>query len=361
MIFDMIIQCIIEMSIKRAQCQVHGKYKQINFKKHTFIFKKKIFISGNICSDLYLNRLEKKITIYTPILNNWIHLKNKTKHVIKFILLEDEQTILNSDLVLYFWPISKFEAIFHLTRILSFLSKKTPIFLIGEKRSGIQTAKKLLKTWIHLEKIDSAKHCHLFSGKIIVKPKFKFENFIYKQTWQEICIKTIPGVFSYNKIDIGSQLLISTFSKSIKGDILDIGCGSGILSVSLAKQSREVKLTLVDTHIAALTSSQLTLKCNDIIGDIFPSDIYSNIHKKFNFIMSNPSFHCNSKINLSYISTIVKDSVRYLKKRGEIRIVVNSSISCDQFFRRTFVKYNILKENTNFKVYQAYQKNKKTR
>ncbi|XBC43575.1 MAG: 16S rRNA (guanine(1207)-N(2))-methyltransferase RsmC [Buchnera aphidicola (Meitanaphis flavogallis)] len=331
----------------------------MTFKKHTFISKKKIFISGNIYSDLYLNKLEKTITIYTQMLNNWIYLKNKTKHIVKFILLEDKQIILNSNLILYFWPTSKFEAIFHLKRILSFLSEKNHIFLIGEKRSGIQTAKKLLKTWIHLEKIDSAKHCHLFSGKIIVKPKFKFENFIYQQTWKEICIKTIPGVFSYNKIDIGSQLLISTFSKSIQGNILDIGCGSGILSVSLAKQSSKVKLTLVDTHIAALVSSQLTLECNDIIGDIFPSDVYSNIHKKFNFIMSNPSFHCNSKINLSFISTIIKDSVRYLKKQGEIRIVVNSSISCDQFFKYAFVKYNILKENTKFKVYQAYQKNKK--
>ncbi|XBC43067.1 MAG: 16S rRNA (guanine(1207)-N(2))-methyltransferase RsmC [Buchnera aphidicola (Kaburagia rhusicola ensigallis)] len=316
-------------------------------------------MSGNVCSDLYLNRLGKKITIYTQTLNNWIYLKNKTTHVVKFILLEDEQTILNSDLILYFWPISKFEAIFHLKRIFSFLSKKTPIFLVGEKRSGIQTAKKLLKTWINLEKIDSAKHCHLFSGNIVVRPKFKFESFIYKQTWKDIFVKTIPGVFSYNKIDIGSQLLISTFSKSIKGDILDIGCGSGILSVSLAKQSSEVKLTLVDTNIAALISSQLTLECNNIIGDIFPSDVYSNIHKKFNFIMSNPSFHCNSKINLRCISTIIKDSVRYLKKQGEIRIVVNSSISCDPFFKCAFAKYNILKENTQFKVYQAYQKNKK--
>ncbi|XBC42091.1 MAG: 16S rRNA (guanine(1207)-N(2))-methyltransferase RsmC [Buchnera aphidicola (Meitanaphis elongallis)] len=311
-------------------------------------------MSGNINSELYLNKLNQNVVIYTQHFNNWFNLKN-TKHVVKFVLLEEKQIILNTDTVLYFWPKDKIEATFHLKWIFSLLPKKSSIFLIGEKNSGINTAQNLLKKWIKLEKIDSAKHCLLFFGKIIVRPKFQFNKFIYNKTWNFINIKTIPGIFSYNKIDAGSKLLASTFTKLIKGNVLDIGCGSGILSALLARHSKKVKLTLIDTNIAALESSRLTLKSNNIKGDIFPSNVYSNVHKKFNLIMSNPPLHNNLKINLNCINTIITNSMQYLKLGGEIRIVINSNVSCRSLFKNTFSKYNILKKNINFKVYQAYK------
>ncbi|QCI23330.1 16S rRNA (guanine(1207)-N(2))-methyltransferase RsmC [Buchnera aphidicola (Melaphis rhois)] len=322
------------------------------------MFKKKIFILGNIYDEFCLDKLNRDTIICTQKFDHWISLKKKTKHKVKFVLLEKKETILNSDVILYFWPNSKIEAIFHLKYIFSILSEKHSIFLIGEKNSGINTAQSLLKKWIQLKKIDSAKHCFLFEGKIILKPKFRFNTFIHNNIWNKININTIPGIFSYNKVDIGSQLLISTFTKSIRGNVLDIGCGSGVLSASLMKYSNYITLTLVDINIAALRSSELTLKANNIIGNIYPSNIYSNINEKFDLIISNPPIHKNFKINLNYIKEIIKNSVKYLTKKGEIRIVINSSISCHKIFKYTFSKYNILNENNNFKVYQAYKRYK---
>ncbi|XBC45161.1 MAG: methyltransferase [Buchnera aphidicola (Schlechtendalia chinensis)] len=259
--------------------------------------------------------------------------------------------------MLYFWPYSKYEAIFHLKYIISIIPKNSSIFLVGKKNSGINTIQNLFKMWIKFSKIDSAKHCCLFSGKIVSRPTFQFKAFIYNNFYNNINIKTIPGVFSYKKVDVGSQLLISTFTKPIKGDVLDVGCGSGILSISLAKKFNKIKITLTDINIAALESSKLTLKHNDISGEVFESDIYSNIYKTFNLIVSNPPRHERSKKNLNCIKKIIKNSTKYLKRNGEIRIVVNSNVSCDEFFRNTFFEYNVLLKNKNFKVYQAYKRN----
>ncbi|XBC39491.1 MAG: methyltransferase [Buchnera aphidicola (Nurudea shiraii)] len=316
-----------------------------------------MLISGNISNLLHLNKLSNVI-ICTQNFENWNYFKKTIQHKVKFILLEEKKIICNSDVILYFWPNSKYEAIFHLQYIFSKLSKKSLIFLVGRKNSGINTAKNLLKTWITLEKIDSAKHCLLFCGKVTFKPKFHFNSFIYTTIFNDIQIKTIPGIFGYKKIDIGSQLLISTFKKSIQGDVLDIGCGSGILSVLLYKISQKVKLTLIDINIAALESSKLTLKHNNVPGEVFPSNVYSNIFKKFNFIISNPSIHKNSKINLNFIKEIIEKSEKYLKAGGEIRVVVSSNILCHKYFQNTCLKYKILKETKNFRVYQGKNKKK---
>ncbi|XBC44632.1 MAG: 16S rRNA (guanine(1207)-N(2))-methyltransferase RsmC [Buchnera aphidicola (Schlechtendalia peitan)] len=321
------------------------------------MFKKKIFISGNVYSTLYLNKLYQNSIIWIQKLSNWIEF-NRFKYNIEFLLLAKKETIINSDIILYFWPYSKCEAIFHLKYIFSLVPKDSSIFLVGENKSGINTIQNLLNKWILFKKIDSAKHCSLFFGKIHLRPKFKFNTFIFSNIYKNVNIKTIPGVFSYNKIDVGSQLLISTFTNSITGDILDIGCGSGILSILLAKFSNKVKLTLVDTNIAALKSSKLTLKSNNITGNVLLSDVYSNVYKKFDLIISNPPRHKNSKTNLNCIQEIIKNSVQYLKKNGEIRIVVNSHISCHKFFKNTFTYYNVLKKEKNFTIYQAYKKNK---
>ncbi|XBC40563.1 MAG: methyltransferase [Buchnera aphidicola (Nurudea yanoniella)] len=301
---------------------------------------------------MYLDTF-KQLIIHTQDFTNWIYFKKNTSHTIKFSLLEEKEKIYNSDAILYFWPNSKYEAIFHLKHIFSQLNKEKNFFLVGKKNSGINTAKNLLKKWVILKKIDSAKHCLLFYGKIISKPNFQLDQFIHNINWNQIKIQTIPGIFSYKKIDLGSKLLISTFEKSITGDILDIGCGSGILSVSLAQYSKKNKFFLIDTNMAALKSSELTLKCNNVKGKIFPSNVYSHICKKFDFIMSNPPIHKNSKINLNYVSEIIRKSEKYLKSKGEIRIVVSSNIFCDKYFKDTKLKYKILKEKNNFRVYQG--------
>ena len=45
------------------------------------------------------------------------------------------------------------------------------------------------------------------------------------------------GVFSKNKVDYGSFLLLDTFIKNseYKKDILDVGCGYGFIGISLSK------------------------------------------------------------------------------------------------------------------------------
>lgn len=327
--------------------------------QNKFISKQKnILITGNINNILIPSLPNIKIKIHTQDLCILKNQKKNDVNKIIFSLLIKKEIINSSEILIYIWTKSKHEVLFQLNYIFSLLNSNQKIFILGENKSGIKCAKKILKKWIILTKLHSINHYTVYIGKIFCTPRFEYYNFIKHHEWNNIIVKTIPGVFSYNKIDNGTKLLISTFNNTETWKTaLDIGCGSGILSVFLAKNYPKIKLTLLDSHISALESSKLTLKFNNIQARILASDIYSNInYKKFDLIISNPPLHQGNKINFNTLKNIIQQSVEHLSKRGEIRIVTLKNTPCYKIFKLFFFKINVLKETTCYKVYQVKKK-----
>ncbi|QCO70887.1 16S rRNA (guanine(1207)-N(2))-methyltransferase RsmC [Buchnera aphidicola (Macrosiphum euphorbiae)] len=269
-------------------------------------------------------------------------------------ILVSKEMIKNCNTIIYYWPKDKSEAKFQLMNIISYFSIKTEIFIVGNNSSGVRSAPAILKKWIKLDKVDNAKHSILISGFIQNKIVFMLENFFKIHTWKNLIIKSLPGVFGHKKIDPGSKLLASTFSNQITGKVLDIGCGTGFLSASLLYSSPNAILTLVDNNIFALKCSYSTLDSNKLKGEIICSDLYSNIFKKFDLIISNPPLHYDLKMNFNIIEKIIRCSIKYLKSKGELRFVTNSCFNYDGLLKKIFKKYCVLKKTNRYKVYQAF-------
>ena len=94
-------------------------------------------------------------------------------------------------------------------------------------------------------------------------------------------------------MDGGTKLLLSTFHKAdgLKGKVLDLGCGAGVIGASLKKQFPKIKLTMSDIHAMAIASSKRTLAENALEGEVLASDVFSHIEGRFDLIVSNPPFH----------------------------------------------------------------------
>ncbi|WP_295164401.1 16S rRNA (guanine(1207)-N(2))-methyltransferase RsmC [uncultured Buchnera sp.] len=325
--------------------------------RHQKIFKnKKVFFSGNIEDQLPIHLLTIKTKIHLQ--KNQILKKTDDNKNITFYrqLLVSQATVKDYNTLIYFWPKNKSEAKFQLFNILSYFPIKSEIFIVGGNSSGVKSAKLILEEWIKLNKVDNANHSILMSGILINKKKFVLEKFFNTHIWKNLIIKSLPGVFGHKKIDEGSKLLASTFSKKINGKILDVGCGSGFLSVSLLRKSPNCLLTMIDRKISALISSQATLDANFFKGEILSSDIYSNVFNKFDMIISNPPFHNDLKTNFNITKKIIFDSIKYLKKNGELRFVTNQCFSYDFYLKEVFSDFFIMKKNNKYKVYQAFLK-----
>ncbi|MCW5197207.1 methyltransferase [Buchnera aphidicola] len=335
----------------------------MNDKNHILILNHKKIMNKRF---LVFNDIQNNIDLYFKSKNLIIHTKKKLlldfyKSFLKYNkynMIFNKNYCISFNTLIYFWKKNKSESILQLHYLLSIVSIYSDIFIIGQNNIGINSTKKLCNPFVHLNKINYKKKCSLYYGIITKKSNFILQKHFKIYIWNNIIIQTLPGVFGYRGLDKGSLLLISTFHKNITGQVLDIGSGSGILSVILKKIAVNTEITLVDNNNIALLCSKNTLRYNNIIGTVLFSNIYSNINNKFDLIISNPPTHCGKKNNFNIIKHIIQNSVKYLKKNGILRIVIHSYISCHKELLKTFNNYTIIKQMNHFCVYQSILKKK---
>lgn len=331
----------------------YTKSSQIILKNKQLFIKKHVLCAGNI-QDTYpicLTTLSTNINVLDYHI--WLVLKRYLKNNLYFGLIKKNVLKVNS--LIYFWPKNKLQALFQLNYLITNLSYSSQIFIVGENNSGVKSSIHLLRKWINLKKIDSARKSNLITGTLTKQFNFNLSLFFKTYVWNNIIIKVLPGVFGYKGIDKGSLLLMSTFTQNIKGKILDIGSGSGILSIYIFKNSlNKILLTLTDISSEALISSKRTLKCNNVQGKVIASDLYSNINEKFNLIISNPPLHNDLTINKNLTKKLIKECKIHLFPKGELRIVVNSYLSYSKDIKENFGNCSILRKTKKFKVYQAF-------
>ena len=95
-----------------------------------------------------------------------------------------------------------------------------------------------------------------------------------------------------------TEILVSECSKLVdeKSHVLDIGTGSGCISISLAKLTC-AKVDAVDISSNALEIAKKNAKFHKVNVNFFQSDLFSNVKNKYDLIVSNPPYIPISKRN----------------------------------------------------------------
>lgn len=141
---------------------------------------------------------------------------------------------------------------------------------------------------------------------------------------------TDNGVFSKEKLDFGTRVLIENIPLDIlSGDILDVGCGYGVIDIILGKIVNASFLG-VDVNRRALHLANMNKKENNITNiNFIESNCYENVSGKFDFIITNPPIRAGKKI----VYDIVMGAKDYLKKNGSLFIVVRKEQGAKSMIR----------------------------
>ena len=129
------------------------------------------------------------------------------------------------------------------------------------------------------------------------------------------------GVFSKKGLDFGTRTLLENIDlDKIEGDVLDFGCGYGPIGIYINKMTK-ANVDMIDINKRALNLAENNAKINNVKVNIFESDIYENINKKYDFIITNPPIRVGKKI----LYNILFEAEKYLKDKGQLWLVINKN------------------------------------
>lgn len=262
----------------------------------------------------------------------------------------------SADLIVYYWTKNKQEVHFQLMQLLAKSKPNQEMLIIGENRCGVRSVEKLLEPYGDIAKIDSARRCGLYHFSLKKIPHF--ETNLYWKTYQHplleaVTVCSLPGVFSANELDAGTALLLSTLDHPIRGSVLDLGCGAGVVGSYIKKHNPSAIVTMSDIHAMALVSAKRTLEENQLQGEVIASDVFSHISGKFDLIISNPPFHDGIDTAYRAVRTLIEQAKWHLKPGGELRIVANAFLPYPDLLDQYFGEHQVLAKTNKFKVYSV--------
>jgi len=147
---------------------------------------------------------------------------------------------------------------------------------------------------------------------------------------REVEVTTAAGVFSPERLDIGTKVLLDNMPEPpAGGDFLDLGCGWGPVSLTLATLSPHARVWAVDVNERALdlvrrNAEELGLTN---IRAVRPEDVPADV--SFRTIRSNPPI----RVGKSILHELLETWIPRLNERSDAYLVVKRDLGSDSLQR----------------------------
>ena len=183
----------------------------------------------------------------------------------------------------------------------------------------------------------------------------EFEGVTYQQ---------YPGVFSANHIDYATQFLLEQWATNgalaelpPPAEILDAGCGNGIIGDYLLGRYPAARLTAYDVSRVAVASTQLNLDAHGYTrrSTVLNAGALAEIEspERYDLIVTNPPFHDEFRTDVSVSTDLFLAAADRLNPGGHLVVVANRHLNYATHLRRYFDEVLVVAENEKFVVYRA--------
>ena len=183
------------------------------------------------------------------------------------------------------------------------------------------------------------------------KPSDYFE---FDATIRDMKLKfrSCDSIFSKNEVDTGTLTLLNTiFDKlELSGNGLDLGCGYGVIGISLIKYLG-VNCDMIDVNGTAVDLANHNLMLNGLRSGarVFKSNGFDAVTDTYDFIVTNPPIKTGKKL----LFELMDGSYNHLKVGGTLTLVIRKDQGEESLKKKLtelFGNCEILKRNKGFYI-----------
>ena len=169
-----------------------------------------------------------------------------------------------------------------------------------------------------------------------------------------------PGVFSWDRLDAGTRVLIEAMKIRPGDTALDLGCGCGIVGLIAAQKAQQGQVHLVDSSVVAVEAARCTLALNNVDNaQVHLSDGAAAVRDvRFDVVVTNPPFHQGRQTDYEVAHQFIHDAASVLHRRGRLYVVANRFIRYEHVMSELFHEVGVVYEDNLYRVLLAVRPRK---
>ena len=228
------------------------------------------------------------------------------------------------------------------------------ILVAGGKDDGIASLRKRLGGIVALDGSVSKYHGVAFWFRRPPKPAGALTAFGKGAEAQRIDgrFAAAPGMFSHDRVDAGSRLLVEHLPGDLSGKVADFCVGWGYLAWEVLQRCPKVKsLDLYEADFESLEAAKLNLPNAVVPARFFWHDLAAEpVGERYDGIVMNPPFHADRKADPLLGQAMIKAAAGALKAGGRLFLVANRQLPYERALVGQFSGFEQVADAHGFKV-----------
>lgn len=166
--------------------------------------------------------------------------------------------------------------------------------------------------------------------------------------------RTAPGMFSFDRVDAGSKLLLDSLPQGLAGNAADFCAGWGYLAAKVAERSTELSaLDLYEADFEALEAARYNVH-GAVEPRFFWTDLLTEtVERRYDAIVMNPPFHTGRAAEPGIGAGMIRAASKALKPGGRLFMVANRQLPYEQVLADALSNHAEVARDGMFKVFSA--------
>ena len=263
------------------------------------------------------------------------------------------------DYVLLVVPKNQAETLYMLARALSALKPGGLVVAAASNKAGGSRLSKNLAQFVSTPiRAEARNKCRVVWAAKDAADQKAIEKAVQDGGPQNILdgqFQSCPGIFGWNKKDLGSEILLQHLPADLNGAGADFGCGYGLLAQHILQHYTLKNFSCIDADWRAVEMCRInlqSLKSNNAV-DFHWQDLTKSGPDNLDFIVMNPPFHEGKMMDISIGEAFIKQAAQSLKPGGRLFMVANRKLPYEPALQHNFSLFKNIFEGQGFKVFCA--------